>query len=174
VLQPTDPVPPPPAQSAASAQDPGAQPAPEPTASDDPTGTGTDPDGRGATGGSTDPLGDLVSDITDPVNALIPELPVGPVPEHTAPDGLVGAVVDLDLNGTGMPGATVSAQVAGQVYTTVVAANGKWAIRLTALPDGVGPIKLKQNLKILGITVPIDIPLALLSDTLGVTVELLN
>lgn len=134
--------------------------------------------GRDASAGndnvSNDPLSDLVSNATDPLNALIPDLPVGPVPEHVAPDGLVGAVVDLGLDGTGMPGATVSAQVADQVYTTVVAANGKWALHLTARPDGVGPITLKQNLKILGVTLPIDMPLALLSDTLGVTVDLLN
>ncbi|HNP15468.1 MAG TPA: hypothetical protein PKI99_03285, partial [Terrimesophilobacter sp.] len=120
------------------------------------------------------PIGDIVTSLTDPINGIIPNLPVGPVPDHVAPDGLVGALVDLDLNGKGMPGATVSAQVADQVYTTVVAADGKWALRLTALPEGVGPITLKQNLKVLGVTVPITIPLTLLSDTLGITVELLN
>ncbi len=124
---------------------------------------------------------DLVSSLANPVNiptnpvsVLIPVLPIGPVPEHLAPEGLIGALVDLDLNGTGMPGATVSTQVAGQLYATVVASNGTWALRLTALPEGVGPIKLKQNLKILGVTVPISIPLTLLSDTLGITVELMN
>ncbi len=122
----------------------------------------------------TDSLAELVSKLTEPADALIPLLPVGPVPDHVAPEGLVGAVVDLDLSGSGMPGATVSAQVAGQAYTTVVAANGKWALRLTALPEGIGPITLKQNLKVLGIPVPINIPLVLLSDTLGITVELLN
>jgi RNA polymerase sigma factor (sigma-70 family) len=127
-------------------------------------------------GTGQDPVGNLVGTITDPVNTLIPDLPIGPgpVPEHQAPDGIVGALIDLDLNGTGMPGATVSTQVAGQVYATVVAANGTWALHLTALPDGVGPIKLKQNLTVLGIPVPINIPLALLSDTLGITVDLLN
>lgn len=134
---------------------------------------GTDAGGVGSHAGP-DALSELIGDLTDPVNAIVPNLPVGPVPEHVAPEGLVGALVDLDLNGKGMPGATVSAQVAGQVYTTVVAANGTWAIRVTALPEGIGPITLKQNLKILGITVPLDIPLTLLSDTLGITVELLN
>jgi RNA polymerase sigma factor (sigma-70 family) len=125
-------------------------------------------------GGSDGLVGDLVGSLANPVNSIIPSLPVGSVPDHVAPDGVVGAVVDLDLSGTGMPGATVSAQVAGLVYTTVVASNGTWALRLTALPEGVGPITLKQNLKVLGVTVPINIPLALLSDTLGITVELLN
>lgn len=127
-----------------------------------------------ALGDATGGVDDLVRDITDPISALIPELPIGPVPDHVAPEGLVGAVVDLDLNGKGMPGAVVSAQVAGQVYTTVVAKDGTWAVRLTALPEGIGPVTLKQNLRILGIVVPIDIPLTLLSDTLGITVELLN
>ena len=116
----------------------------------------------------------LVSDVTNPINAILPKLPVGPVPEHVAPGGVVGALLELDLNGKGMPRATVSAQVAGQVYTTIVANDGTWAIRLTALPTGVGPITLKQRLTVLGIPVPIGIPLTLLSDTLGVTVELLN
>lgn len=117
---------------------------------------------------------DVVTFVTDPINALIPVLPIGPVPEHIAPEGTASAVVNLDLYGKGMPAAVVSAQVAGQVYTTVVLQNGTWAMKLTALPDGVGPITVKQNLKILGITVPISIPLTLLSDTLGITVQLLN
>ncbi|GAA3738347.1 hypothetical protein GCM10022239_12450 [Leifsonia bigeumensis] len=116
----------------------------------------------------------LITALTDPVNTIIPNLPVGPVPEHVAPEGVVGAFVDLDLNGKGTPGATVSAQVADQVYTTVVAVDGAWAIRITALPEGSGPITLSQKLTILGIAVPLDIPLTLLSDPLGVTVELLN
>lgn len=173
VLQPSAAFAPPASSSAQGPADPGAVIPSDNGAGDD--GTGGDGSGSPTThDGSGGALGELVSGLTDPINTLIPNLPVGPVPEHTAPDGLVGAVVDLDLNGTGMPGATVSAQVAGQVYTTVVAANGKWALRLTALPEGVGPITLKQNLKVLGITVPIDIPLTLLSDTLGITVELLN
>ncbi|HEU4849222.1 MAG TPA: sigma-70 family RNA polymerase sigma factor [Terrimesophilobacter sp.] len=134
---------------------------------------GTDPGAAGPQG-DPDALGELVGDLVDPVSTIIPNLPVGPVPEHVAPDGLVGALVDLDLGGTGMPGATVSAQVAGQVYTTVVAANGTWAIRITALPEGIGPITLSQKLTILGIIVPLDIPLTLLSDTLGITVEILD
>ncbi len=113
----------------------------------------------------------VVDGVTDVVKGV---LPVGPVPEHSAPDGVAGALIDLDLNGKGMPGATVSAQVAGQVYTTVVAKNGTWALRITALPEGVGPLRLSQRLTVLGIPVPIDVPLTLLSDALGVTVELLN
>lgn len=121
----------------------------------------------------TDPVAALVNDVLAPVTSILPISP-GPTPEHVAPDGVAGAVVDLDLFGKGMPKAVVSAQVAGEVYTTVVAKDGTWAIHLTALPDGVGPITLKQRLTVLGIPVPIDIPLSLLSDTLGITVDLLN
>ena len=122
----------------------------------------------------SDPVADLLGGLADPVGTIIPNLPIGPAPEHRAPEGVVGALLDLDLRGTGMPGATVSAQVAGKLYSTVVAANGTWAIRITALPEGTGPITLTQRLTILGVSLPIDIPLALLSDSLGVTVELLN
>ncbi|MEO7146846.1 MAG: sigma-70 family RNA polymerase sigma factor [Terrimesophilobacter sp.] len=122
----------------------------------------------------TDPVSGLVSSITDPISAIVPSLPIGPVLDQVAPDGVVGAVVNLDLNGKGMPRATVSAQVAGNVYTTVVANDGTWALRLSALPEGVGTITVKQRLTVLGISVPITIPLTLLSDTLGLTVELLN
>lgn len=133
--------------------------------------TATDPDIGGTVSNLLD---DVVTSVTDPINALLPNLPIGPIPDHAAPTGAASAVVDLDLFGKGMPGAVVSAQVAGQVYTTVVLQNGTWALKLTALPEGVGPITLKQNLKILGVTVPISIPLTLLSDTLGFTVQLLN
>lgn len=135
-------------------------------------------DGLGSTvGGVTDTLGAVVDDITSPLNTIIPSLPVhpGPVPEHSAPDGLVGVAASVDLSGTGMPGATVSAQAGGVVYATaVVTSQGTWAIHISALPKGVGAVSLKQNLRILGITVPLDIPLGLLSTTLGITVELLN
>ena len=123
---------------------------------------------------ATEPISGLVTDITDPISVILPALPIGAVPDHVAPEGVVGAVVNFDLNGTAMPRATVSAQVAGQVYTTVVANDGAWALRLTALPEGVGTITLKQRFTVLGIPVPINIPLTLLSDTLGITVELLN
>lgn len=119
-------------------------------------------------------VGNIITEVTDPLKSLLPRLPIAPVPVDTAPDGLVGALIDLDLNGRGMPGATVYAQVADQLYTTVVAVDGTWALRLTALPEGLGPITLTQRLTILGISVPIDIPLTLLSDTLGITVDLLN
>lgn len=92
----------------------------QPVATPDPEGN--EFEGTGETNangdGTSDPVTDLVGNITDPVGTLLPKLPVGPVPDHMAPEGVVGAVVDLDLNGTGMPGATISAQVAGQAYTT--------------------------------------------------------
>ena len=55
-----------------------------------------------------------------------------------------------------------------------IRAQGTWAIHASALPNAVAGVTLKQTLRILGVAVPLDIPLKLLSNTLGVTVELLN
>jgi RNA polymerase sigma factor (sigma-70 family) len=131
----------------------------------------------GTVNGVTSGLGGLLTTVTDPLNGAIAQLPLHPgaVPDHTAPGGLVGANVALDLSGKGMPGATVSAQAAGVVYgTAVVSPQGTWAIHVSVLPQGIGPINLKQNLTVLGIVIPLDIPLSLLSKTLGITINLLN
>jgi RNA polymerase sigma factor (sigma-70 family) len=131
----------------------------------------------GTVNGVTDGVGSLVQGITAPLDGVISSLPLHPgaVPDYTAPGGILGADAALDLSGTGMPGATVSAQAAGVVYgTAVVTPQGTWAIHVSALPQGIGPISLKQNLTLLGVTVPLDIPLSLLSRTLGVTIDLLN
>lgn len=127
--------------------------------------------------GVTDAAGGLVQGLASPLNTIIPLLPLhpGPVPEHSAPSGPVGAAVSFDLSGTGMPGATVSAQAAGVVYATaVVTPQGTWAIHVSALPNGVDGVALEQKLRVLGITIPLDIPLKLLSNTLGITVDLLD
>ena len=62
--------------------------------------------------GMTDAAGVLVHNIASPLNTVIPSLPLHPrpVPEHSAPGGVVGAASSLDLGGTGIPGATVSVQ----------------------------------------------------------------
>ncbi|WP_354569721.1 sigma-70 family RNA polymerase sigma factor [Glaciihabitans sp. UYNi722] len=126
-------------------------------------------------GGVGNNVDGLVNNLTDPVNTLIPGLNVGPgaVPDHTAPGGVVGSA--LDLGGKGMPGATVSVQAANTVYaTTTVTAQGTWAVHLTALPDGVGPITVKQTLvSLLGINL-VSVPLSVLSNSLGVTVDILG
>lgn len=68
-----------------------------------------------------------------------------PPPGHTAPGGIVGADVTLDLTGTATPGAALSLQAAGQVYaTTTVAADGTFTLHATALPTGIERLELVQ------------------------------
>ncbi len=64
---------------------------------------------------------------------------------HTAPGGVVGADLALDLSGTATPGAAVSLQAAGQIYaTTTVAADGTFTLHATALPSGIERLELVQ------------------------------
>jgi RNA polymerase sigma factor (sigma-70 family) len=129
--------------SAAGGQDSAATP----TAT--PGSTPTDPadtsvlGGAGSAAGSTaDTAGTAVDGVGDAVNGVVGGV-TGVVNGVTAPvlDPLTGgapavaATVDLHLAGTGTPGATVSAAVAGAVYTTVVAGNGSWSINISALPQ---------------------------------------
>lgn len=68
-----------------------------------------------------------------------------PPPGHTAPGGIVGAEVTLDLTGTATPGAALSLQAAGQVYaTTTVAADGTFTLHATALPTRIERLDLVQ------------------------------
>jgi hypothetical protein len=92
--------------------------------------------------------------------------------------GPAPVTVNLDLSGTGTPGATLSAQVAGAVYTTVIAKDGTWSLHLSGLPQGTDSAKLSQSLggllggllNTLGITVPLSLDLA----PLGISVSLLD
>ena len=121
-------------------------------------------------------LGGVVNDLTNPVNSLIPEAPLGlgAVVPHTASTGAVGATRTLDLAGTGIPSATVSLQAAGVTYaTTTVTAQGTWAIHVTALPTSVLGLRLKQTaLSLLGID--LATPLKVLSNSLGVSLDALS
>ena len=124
-------------------------------------------------GTTVDPV---VKDLTNPVNALIPGVPIGPglVVAPTAPPGVVGAASTLDLTGTGARGATISLQAAGAVYaTTTVTPQGIWAIHVTALPTSVVGLQLKQTAaSLLGIR--LDTPVAVLINSLGVPLVLVN
>jgi RNA polymerase sigma factor (sigma-70 family) len=92
--------------------------------------------------------------------------------------GPAPVTVNLDLSGKGTPGATVSAQVAGTVYTTAVAKDGTWSLHLSGLPQGTDSAKLSQSLggliggllDTLGITVPLSLDL----QPLGISVSLLD
>ncbi|MCU1421671.1 MAG: sigma-70 family polymerase sigma factor [Microbacteriaceae bacterium] len=138
------------------------------------SGVGSAVNGTVAGVGST--VDGVVKGVTAPINGLT-GLNVGPgaVPDHTAPDGLVGATTALDLSGRGMPGATVSVQAAGVVYaTTKVTPQGTWAVHISALPSGVAGIQLKQTLvSLLGIDL-VSVPLSVLSNSLGVTLNILG
>ncbi len=118
----------------------------------------------------------VVNGVTTPINdATGLALGPGPVPTETAPPGVVGASVALDLNGKGMPGATVAVQAGGVVYaTTKVTPQGTWAVHISALPDGVGQLQLKQTLvSLLGIDL-VTVPLQVLSNSLGITLDILG
>ena len=119
-------------------------------------------------------VGTVLDDVVKPVvDAVTP----GDPPEgHTAPGGApVTADISLDLSGTGTPGATVSAQAAGVVYaTTKVGKDGTWSLLVTALPEGLDTLQLRQRLKLLGVELPIDLPLTLDTGPLGIVIKLLN
>ncbi len=129
-----------------------------------------------AVDGTVAGVGSAVGGVLKGVDGLT-GLPVGPgaTPDHTAPGGVVGASTALDLSGTGMPGATVSVQAGGVVYaTTKVSAQGTWAVRISALPAGVGGVQLKQTLvSLLGIDL-VTVPLSVLSNSLGITLDVLG
>lgn len=95
-------------------------------------------EGGGDEGGAGGGLvGGLIDDITGDEEA-----PAG----HDAPGGVVGATVDLNLGGTGTPGAHLSLQAAGQVYaTTTVKADGTFVLNVTALPEGITGLQLVQT-----------------------------
>jgi len=118
----------------------------------------------------------LVKDLANPINSVIPGLSVetGVVAKYVAPATVVGAVRALDLSGTGIPGATVSLQAAGVVNaTTTVTAQGTWAIHVTELPASALGLQVRQIvLSVLGIH--LDSPLRVLSNNLGVAIEVLG
>jgi RNA polymerase sigma factor (sigma-70 family) len=118
----------------------------------------------------------VVKDLTNPVNALIPGVSIGPGPvaARTAPPGVVGVASTLDLTGTGAPGASISLQAAGAVYaTTTVTPQGTWAIHVTALPTTAVGLQLKQTAaSLLGIR--LDAPVSVLINSLGVPLVLVN
>jgi RNA polymerase sigma factor (sigma-70 family) len=118
----------------------------------------------------------VVKDLTNPVNALIPGVPIGPGPvvAPTAPPGVVGVTSILDLTGTGAPGATISLQAAGAAYaTTTVTPQGTWAIHVTALPTSVVGLQLKQTAASL-LGMGLDAPVSVLMNSLNVPLVLVN
>ena len=126
-------------------------------------------------------LNPVLNNLANPANSLIPAITIGQgvITAQTAPPavfgvpGVPGVSGALDLTGTGIPGATVSLQATGVVFaTTTVAPGGTWAIHVTALPASATGLQLEQTaVSVLGSTV--DVPLKVLSNSLGVAIEVL-
>ena len=123
-------------------------------------------------------LGSAVNNLANPANSLIPAITIGQGASaaQTAPPavfGVLGGSNALDLTGTGIPGATVSLQAAGVVFaTTTVAPGGTWAIHVSALSTSTAGLQLNQTaVSVLGIAP--DVPLKVLSNSLGVAIEVL-
>jgi RNA polymerase sigma factor (sigma-70 family) len=90
--------------------------------------------------GVLDGVGETVDSLVDTITGSTPP------PGHTAPGGVVGADVSLNLSGSGTPGAHVSLQAAGQVYaTTTVGPDGRFTLTATAVPSGLGSLDLVQT-----------------------------
>lgn len=105
----------------------------------------------GAVGGVADGVQDVVDgvvgDVGSVVDGVVDTVTGGTTPPegHTAPGGVVGTDISLNLSGKGTPGAHVSLQAAGQVYaTTTVDAQGNFTLVVTALPDGLAELELVQ------------------------------
>ena len=97
------------------------------------------PEGDGLGDVLDDTAGGLVDGVLDTITGGAP--PAG----HTAPGGVVGTDISLNLSGTGTPGAHVSLQAAGQVYaTTTIDANGNFTLNVTAIPGGLSQLELVQ------------------------------
>jgi hypothetical protein len=138
-------------------------------------------------GGVANTVGGVVGGVGNDVNKVVGGVQTGivapvlgavtpstPPPGHTAPGG-APVTTNVQLGGKGTPGATVSAQAGGIVYGTAkVSSKGSWSLLVTALPAGTGTLQLQQRLKLLGIEVPINIPLTLNTGALGIVIRLLN
>ena len=144
-------------------------------------GTPTDPASTSALGGA---VADTVDGVGGTVNGVLGGV-TGVVNGVTAPvlDPITGgapavtASVDLHLAGTGTPGATVSASVAGAVYTTVVASDGGWAININALPQnttGADATITQKTSGLIGGLLGALIPLQVNVNSLGLHLSLLN
>ena len=173
------------AASASGASDDAANPSAAPgSAPTDPADTSA----LGGVGGVTNAIGGAVGDtvdgVGDTVNGVLGGV-TGVVNGVTAPilDPITGGApavtttVDLHLAGTGTPGGTVTASVAGAVYTTVVAANGSWAINIKALPQnttGADATITQKTTGLVGGLLGALIPLQVTVNSLGLHLSLLG
>jgi hypothetical protein len=166
-----------------SATTPTATPGPTPT---DPAntllgGVGSTPGTTvgNTVGGTVDGVGDTVNGVVGGVTGVVNDVTAPVLDPITGGAPAVDATVDLHLAGSGTPGATVSAEVAGAVYTTVVATNGTWSININALPQSTtgADAKISQKASLLGGllgALGLTKPLSLNVNSLGLHVNLLN
>jgi RNA polymerase sigma factor (sigma-70 family) len=96
-----------------------------------------DPANTSAVGTTVDRVGSATNSVVGGATGIVNGLTAPVVTPLTGGAPAVSANVDLHLSGTGTPGAGVSAQVAGSVYTTVVASDGSWSITVAGLPQTV-------------------------------------
>jgi hypothetical protein len=130
------------------------------------------------TGGASG-LGDTTKNLVNTARAKVVDPTLGVVTPGASPTGQAatgGAPVttSISLGGTGTPGAIVAAQAGGIVYGTAkVGSDGKFALQVDALPRN-SVLSLSQHLTVLGIVLPIKIPLTIDTGGLGIAVHLLN
>lgn len=165
----------------------GAAPTSPAGGSESPTAPATDPANTtplGPLGNAANDVGTTVDGVGGAVNGVLNGV-TGVVNSATAPvlGSLTGGApavtttVDLHLAGTGTPGATVSASVAGSLYTTVVASNGQWAIDINALPQsttGADAAITQKTAGLIGGLLGALIPLQVNVNSLGLHLDLLN
>jgi hypothetical protein len=116
-------------------------------------------------------VGGVKTTVVDPLlGALTPKS--APPGQAAPPTGPVTTTVTL--GGTGTPGATIAAQVAGAVWaTTRVQPNGTWSLAVSAVPTG-STVQLKQTLlSVLGVDL-VTVPITLNAHPLGIVVSLLQ
>jgi RNA polymerase sigma factor (sigma-70 family) len=131
---------------------------------------------NGVASGAGAAVDGVVGALADPINTLVPGVTIGPGPVPDHPVATAPASVALDLVGRGTPGAMVSVQADGVVYaTTQVTTAGTWAVHITALPNSIPGLQIKQTLvSLLGVDL-LTTPLSVLSNSLGITIDgLLN
>ncbi|MGV8858816.1 sigma-70 family RNA polymerase sigma factor [Rhodoglobus sp.] len=107
-------------------------------------GTGDSANSTGGLGGVVGGVGNAIGILVD---SVVGSISGGAAPEgHTAPGGVVGADIDLNLAGTATPGAHLSLQGAGIVYaTTTVSSNGTFVLTVTGVPGGLASLDLVQT-----------------------------
>ena len=153
---------------------PSATPGSNPTDPADTSALG----GVGTTVGQTvDGVGDTVNGVVGGVTNVVNGLTAPILDPITGGAPAVNATVDLHLAGSGTPGATVTAQVAGAVYTSVVASNGSWKIDINGLPQsttGADATISQKTTGLIGGLLGALIPLKLNVNTLGLHISLFN